>query len=71
MPRLGAFHRNQVRSLLTSAERKLNPCIETYLDGNSGQQGLSVLLDELNAYARDALEEVLGRAVVFPAGCSE
>jgi hypothetical protein len=52
-PRIKTFHRNQVLKLMTAEEKK-GHYVEAYLEGDSGAQGLEVLLDELNAYAHGA-----------------
>lgn len=52
-PRIKTFHRNQVLKLM-NAEEKKDQYVEAYLEGDSGAQGLEVLLDELNAYAHGA-----------------
>ncbi len=57
-PKLKTFYRNEVLSEVSPADRVSNPYVETYLDGDSGRQGLEVLLDELNAYAHGALTTI-------------
>jgi hypothetical protein len=52
-PRMKTFHRSQVVKLMTEEEKK-DHYVETYLEGDSGAQGLEILLDELNAYAHGA-----------------
>jgi len=57
IPRTSTFHRSRIRGELPASLSDLS-YNDTYLEGDSGAQGLDTLLDEFNAYTWSLLTEI-------------